>query len=155
MEQLRTGDYILIIFGLWLAILSFFYLKLIKSWKRINRGAGDLNLEKILQDIFAKQDLTSKEIAQNTLAILQQKKQQVGNFQKYALIRFNPFEDTGGDQSFVVALLDGQDSGVVISSMHTRAGTRVYAKEVVGAKPAAAHQFSKEERQAVEKARLR
>ena len=46
------------------------------------------------------------------------------------LVRFNPFDDTGGDQSFALALLDGRGDGVVISSLHGRTGTRFYAKPV-------------------------
>lgn len=50
---------------------------------------------------------------------------------KTAVIRFNPFKEVGGNQSFCVALLDGKNSGVVITSLHTREGTRVYSKPVV------------------------
>ncbi|MGK2849068.1 MAG: DUF4446 family protein [Minisyncoccota bacterium] len=53
---------------------------------------------------------------------------------KTSLLRFNPFKDVGGNQSFCVALLDGKNSGVVISSLHTREGTRVYAKPVIAGK---------------------
>ncbi len=49
---------------------------------------------------------------------------------KIGIIRFNPFKDIGGDQSFALALLDGKDSGIVISSLHTREGTRIYSKPV-------------------------
>jgi len=49
---------------------------------------------------------------------------------KYSVMRFNPFKETGGNQSFAVALLDGKNSGVIISSLHTREGTRVFAKPV-------------------------
>jgi len=51
-------------------------------------------------------------------------------FQRVGLVRFNPFEDTGGNQSFALALLDQQGDGFVISSLHARAGTRVYGKAV-------------------------
>ncbi len=44
--------------------------------------------------------------------------------------RFNPFRETGGDQSFVIALLDGEGSGLVITGLHTRAETRLYAKPI-------------------------
>ncbi|HEX8974531.1 MAG TPA: DUF4446 family protein, partial [Patescibacteria group bacterium] len=50
---------------------------------------------------------------------------------KVGIIRFNPFKDIGGDQSFALALLDGKNSGVVVSSLHTREGTRIYAKPIV------------------------
>ena len=49
---------------------------------------------------------------------------------KYSVMRFNPFKETGGNQSFAVALLDGKNNGVIISSLHTREGTRVFAKPV-------------------------
>jgi len=50
---------------------------------------------------------------------------------KFSVIRFNPFKDIGGDQSFAIALLDGKNNGLVISSLHTREGTRVYAKPIL------------------------
>lgn len=50
---------------------------------------------------------------------------------KTAVMRFNPFKEVGGNQSFCVALLDGKNSGIILSSLHTREGTRVYAKPVV------------------------
>jgi hypothetical protein len=46
------------------------------------------------------------------------------------VVRFNPFEDTGGNQSFAIALLDAHGDGVVISSLHARGSTRIYAKAV-------------------------
>jgi HAMP domain-containing protein len=52
------------------------------------------------------------------------------NFQKVGFVRFNPFDDAGGSISFTLALLDEDDNGFVISSLHGREGNRVYAKEV-------------------------
>lgn len=49
---------------------------------------------------------------------------------KVGIIRFNPFKDIGSDQSFAVALLDGKNDGIVVSSLHTREGTRVYSKPI-------------------------
>jgi Protein of unknown function (DUF4446) len=51
-------------------------------------------------------------------------------FQRVGLVRFNPFEDTGGNQSFALALLDADGNGWVLSSLHARAGTRMYAKAI-------------------------
>ena len=44
----------------------------------------------------------------------------------------NPFEDTGGNQSFALAMLDADGNGWVLSSLHARSGTRVYAKAIRG-----------------------
>lgn len=50
---------------------------------------------------------------------------------RVGIVRFNPFKDIGGDQSFAVALLDGKGNGVVFSSLFTKSGSRVYAKPVL------------------------
>ena len=57
----------------------------------------------------------------------------------------------GGDQSFSVALLDGENSGVVISALHTREGNRVYAKPVEKGK-AVKYPLTEEEQEAIKKA---
>ena len=55
---------------------------------------------------------------------------QRGSMQRVGLVRYNPFEETGGNQSFALAMLDADGDGWVLSSLHARAGTRVYAKAV-------------------------
>lgn len=52
------------------------------------------------------------------------------SLQKISMVRFNPFGDVGGDQSFSLAMLDGHDSGLILTSIHGRGGTRVYAKPI-------------------------
>ena len=69
------------------------------------------------------------------------------SLQHIGLVRFNPFDDTGSDQSFAIALLDDRRDGIVISSLHGRANTRVFAKPVTDA--ASAHHLADEEMQAI------
>ena len=71
---------------------------------------------------------------------------------KVGVIRFNPFKDIGGDQSFSVALLDGKDNGFTFSSLHTKEGTRVYAKPIEKGK-SEKYQLTDEEAQVIEIAR--
>jgi hypothetical protein len=71
--------------------------------------------------------------------------------QGVGLVRFRAFQDTGGDQSFALALADGEGNGVVISSLYGRGKTRIYAKPVQGwlsSKP-----LGEEEEQALTEAR--
>lgn len=70
--------------------------------------------------------------------------------QHVGLVRFNPFEDTGGNQSFALAMLDANGDGFVVSSLHARTLTRVYGKAVVGGKAEAA--LSDEESEALRQA---
>lgn len=53
------------------------------------------------------------------------------NVQKVGLVRFNSFSDTGGNNSFALAILDSNDTGVVVSSLYGRDMSRAYAKKVV------------------------
>jgi hypothetical protein len=52
--------------------------------------------------------------------------------QRVGIVRFNPYSDTGGQQSFSLAMLDGQQSGYVLTSLHSRQQTRVYLKQISG-----------------------
>lgn len=69
------------------------------------------------------------------------------NIQKIGLVKFNPFNETGGDHSFSLALLDGNKNGIIITSLHTRERTRLYLKEVVQGKTKI--ELSKEEQNAL------
>ena len=71
-------------------------------------------------------------------------------FSRVGLVRFNPFEETGGNQSFALALLDAEGDGWVLSSLHARSGTRVYAKSIAKGRSEAA--LSEEETAAIRQA---
>ena len=72
--------------------------------------------------------------------------------QGVGLVRFRAFQDTGGDQSFALALLDGEGDGVVISALYGRGATRVYAKPIQ--EWVSPKMLSEEEEKAVAQARL-
>jgi Protein of unknown function (DUF4446) len=69
------------------------------------------------------------------------------SLQHIGLVRFNPFDDTGSDQSFAIAFLDDAQDGIVISSLHGRANTRVFAKPVKDG--GSQHNLSDEEAKAI------
>ena len=71
--------------------------------------------------------------------------------QHIGLVRYNPFEEAGGDQSFALALLDRLGNGVVISSLHGRTTTRFYVKAVKAGQPVLS--LSEEEAMALKQAK--
>jgi hypothetical protein len=73
-----------------------------------------------------------------------------GALQRMGVVRFNPFEDTGSNQSFALAMLDARADGVVISSLHSRQSTRIYLKPIRGGQSETA--LSDEEAEALRKA---
>ncbi|HCC33764.1 MAG TPA: DUF4446 domain-containing protein [Clostridiales bacterium] len=70
-----------------------------------------------------------------------------GALQRLGFIRFNAFADTGSDQSFSLALLDGRGSGFVLTSLYGRSESRVYAKPLLDGK--CPYKLSDEEQQAL------
>jgi hypothetical protein len=52
--------------------------------------------------------------------------------QGVGFVRFRAFQDTGGDQSFALALADGEGNGVIVSALYGRGATRIYAKPIEG-----------------------
>ncbi len=78
------------------------------------------------------------------------KKQNKMSVQKVGIIRYNPFSNTGSDLSFSVALLDGGNNGIVITSLYSRDGNRVYGKAVKEGK--SEYSLSKEEEKVIKEA---
>ncbi len=72
------------------------------------------------------------------------------SIQKIGVVRFNPFKETGGNQSFAIAMLDSQNNGLVISSLYSREGTRIYSKPIEAGQ--SKYPLSKEEMEALKKA---
>ncbi len=72
------------------------------------------------------------------------------SLQRVGIVQFNPFADTGGQQSFAIALLDAHGTGFVISSLHSRQATRLYMKQISEGKGDTA--LSDEEAEAVKRA---
>lgn len=155
MEALKITEYLLFFLAIWTAILTFLLIRSNNKWQKIIRDGKKINIVEVLENINARQINLANNLTKigNELSLL--KSSSNSFFQKFSVARFNPFENTGGDQSFIIALLNGQNDGFIISSLHSRSGTRVYAKQVSQGK-AATHQFSKEEKEIVEKtARLK
>ncbi len=116
----------------------------------LTRGETGRSLEAILDAHLDKVFQVSRELDELAARASTVEATTRGSFQRIGLVRFNPFEETGGNQSFALALLDGNGHGVVLTSLHARAGTRVYAKALTAGRSDAA--LSAEESDAVRQA---
>lgn len=122
--------------------------RLSQHYNSFTKGVDKKSLMAVLEGI-------QKTLANHERSLMVEKKETVAlkqeslNFlQHLQLKRFNPFSDTGGDQSFMLALLDGNRDGVVITSLHSRENTRFYVKSVKGGE-GLEHPLSKEEQKIV------
>jgi uncharacterized protein DUF4446 len=124
--------------------------RLAKRIEGLTRGDDGRSLESILSAHLERVHALTRDVDRLEARSAVQEATLRHAFQRVGIVRFNPFEDTGGNQSFAIALLDAKGDGVVISSLHARGSTRVYAKSVKGGK--AETSASAEEAQALREA---
>jgi hypothetical protein len=138
----------LILVTIWLALLTFYLRRMVRNYSVFTQGVHKKTLEDVLTNMVNAQKVTKKDIA-----FLMERCDNIESkgllyIQKIGLLRFNPFKDTGGDQSFVLSLIDAQDSGVVITGLYSRSGTRWYAKRVFKGK-GVDHELSDDEKKSL------
>jgi len=139
--------FIFLVFGIWLLIASVVIYRVFALFKKLSRGVEVADLKRVLEKILKETDQNGKDIAALTKKFNYLEEDAKLHVQKIGLTRFNPFRELGGDHSFSLAILDEQDSGVIITSLHTRDRTRVYMKDIKKGKSNS--ELSAEERKAL------
>lgn len=106
--------------------------RLAARFESITRGSGERSVEAILDAHLSRvhDAIRQVEAVEGRTTVLEQDLKRA--FSRVGLVRYNPFEDTGGNQSFALALLDTHGDGFLVSSLHARNQTRIYAKGVRG-----------------------
>jgi hypothetical protein len=98
--------------------------------EQLTRGSDEGSLEAVLGQHLERVRRVARDVDElggRTAALEAEIRRSLG---RVGLVRYNPFDDTGGNQSFALAILDASGDGFVVNSLHARAGTRVYAKAV-------------------------
>lgn len=132
----------------WLVTLSFFFARILSHYNRITKGVSNKSLKTVLEELLQEAEINKKDIDYLKQYSLKLEKDGLLHIQKVGLLRFNPFKDTGGDQSFILSLVDNKDTGVVISALYSRSGTRWYAKKIRNGK-GVEYDLSEEEKKAL------
>ncbi len=143
--------FILSVFGIWLIAVSVVLYRVFALFNKLTKGVDAGDLKKVLEKILEKEVKNEKDISDLVRRVNALEEDGRFHIQKIGLVRFNPFKELGGDHSFSLSVLDGEGSGVVITSLHTRDRTRVYMKKVVKGKGDI--ELSEEERKALAKAK--
>jgi hypothetical protein len=141
----------LFVLSLFLVILLWFNLRGIqKRHKKMLGGVNPDNLESLLMDVQEQlQQMKDKNQAYEKAirSIGEKMKKMKANVE---LIRYNAFAQSGSDLSFSVAILDDDRDGVVLSGIHNREQTFLYAKPLVKGK--SQYTLSPEEEQVINQA---
>lgn len=137
-------------FFIWLLILTFLVLRAQNFFKSLFPKDQSRDIRNKFKEI-----LESISGFEKTIQILDNKltgfkKDNLNDLQKLAVLKYNPYNDMGGEQSFSLVLLNGKMEGVLITSLHSRAGTRIYLKNIKHGKSDL--ELSKEENQVLSKA---
>lgn len=135
----------------WLSMLTFLLLRMISHYNKLGEGSGKQSLQGVMEDILTTQHSLVKKASELESGVKYLSTQGELHIQRIGIVRFNPFADTGGAQSFSIALLDGLDNGIVMTSLYGRAGNRWYVKELQAGK-GKGHELSKEEQEAIRSA---
>lgn len=137
-----------ILFLVWIILIQLKYNNLKKRVSEAFSGISAKNLEELIGSHSKSIKILDKDIQELYNISNQINNLSFRSLHKIGFLRFNPFKDVGGDQSFAVALLNGKNNGIMISSLYTREGTRVYAKSIVGGK-AEKYPLTEEEEKAI------
>ena len=108
------------------------------------------DLQTRLDNEIARADRLNAQVQELAARLPVVERQSAASLQRVGIVRYNPFADTGGQQSFAVAMLDSRGSGFVISSLHSRQATRIYLKQVSAGRSDTA--LSDEESEAIKQA---
>lgn len=147
-------------FYLWVLLLAvtlvlFFWLlgvqlrlnRIARAYQSLMNGVDEGNLEDALERQIALIGETRNRVARVDADLRAIQTQANLAVQNIGIKRFNPFGDTGGDQSFAVALLDAQADGIVISSIYSRNTNRIFAKPIKEGR--SSYTLSEEEAEAI------
>lgn len=118
-------------------ILSFF-IAIILCWiliveirlKRIFSGFKAKNMESLIAEVTKKTKELEEERKKTELQISSIDKRLAQSIRNIETVRFNPFPEVGGNQSFAMSLLNDEGNGVVISSLYARDRTSLFAKPI-------------------------
>ena len=135
---------------LWLVSLHRQVSGLRRTYAALLTGADGRDLGELLSMYVEQMRLAGSKTEQLSGTLDRLEYQVKSSIQRMELLRFNAYDDIGGEQSFALALLDEEGDGVVISSLQGRGDNRLYAKPIERWK--STYTLSAEEKEAIERA---
>lgn len=104
--------------------------KLYRRYDIFMRGKDAETLEDTIMDIMDEMEELQEKDRSSKDAMKQLSRQIKSSFQKFGYVKYNAFKGMGGNLSFVIAMLDNNNSGFILDVVHSREGCYIYLKEV-------------------------
>lgn len=117
------------------AILAAWNIILARKLKALFRGSSGAALEKVIETQIKKTVKLEGEAKRQLEEIIALRADLLRSFQKVKLARFNSFDETGASQSFAIALLDGHNTGFILTNLYLSNAARMFLKPVTRGEP--------------------
>lgn len=122
-----------------------------RKYSVLMSGKKGADLEKVIRIRFKEMDQVKANAKRVTKEHKEIKKHLSSCFSKYGLVKYDAFDEMAGKLSFVIALLNDDNTGIILNAMHSREGCFTYAKEII--KGESYIPLSDEEKEALERAK--
>lgn len=162
--QMLNQNQLLLIVVLALAILSVALLtttiillvkvgSLTKKYNAFMKGSDGYTLESTILNRFKEIDILKEESKYTSEKLNIACETLITAYQKIGIVKYDAFKEMGGKLSFSLCLLDDENNGFILTSMHTREGCYTYVKEIIKGESFVV--LAAEERRALEEAKNR
>lgn len=108
--------------------LLFLYIRQQRFFAQFTKNIDEPDLKAALRHLHIQFKQLENAIARQASEVANLGAESHAYFQRWGFVRFNPYSDTGGDQSFCFCLLTREAHGIIVTSLHSREQTRIYAK---------------------------
>lgn len=105
--------------------------KLKKKYNTFMMGKDAKSLEEEITELFEINSAMAERVKENRKDIRKLYKKQAKAFQKIGVVKYDAYQRMGGMLSFSLALLDEDDNGIILNSVHSTDGCYTYSKEIV------------------------
>lgn len=104
--------------------------KLTEKYDKFMEGQTGRSLENQIMDMCEDQRFLKSICESNSNQIKELYRKNLPCIQKMGMVKYDAFRETGGKLSFCIALLDEEDNGFILNSVHSTEGCFVYTKRV-------------------------
>lgn len=135
-DTLLSSIIALSVLGVIVVLLIIFTVITIKNnilLKRLTKNENGKDISQIIKEYYDKSDVNTANINKILEKFDLYEKNQALAIQKCAFVKFDSFDDVSGKLSFALALLDGNNNGVVVTNLFGRSGNNIYIKEIKNA----------------------
>ncbi len=112
------------------AILAVWNIILARRLKTLFRGSTGIALEKVIETQIKKTSRIEGETKRQLEEIIALRANLLHSFQKVKLARFNSFDEGGANQSFAIAMLDGHNTGFILTNLYLSNAARMFLKPI-------------------------